>query len=264
MAALLDAFRFLSAVPLSAGRKAGGELGRSAAFFPLVGAALGGLLIFVDWICREAFPNAPQLIAAALILGVYALFTGALHHDGLMDTADAFWGRHSPEDRLRIMKDSRVGAMGVGAMILVLLAELACLIAIPNQLKGSSGEFRWAALLAFPIIGRWIMAYICFRFPYARETGTGAAFSDVSRMRFALATLLTMIALAAAFVFVVRDPILIAVLLLVPLAFGELAGALFTRSVGGITGDIIGAVGMLSELLVLLILASRLPEFVLS
>jgi adenosylcobinamide-GDP ribazoletransferase len=264
MAATLDAFRFLSAVPLPEGRQAGREIGRSVAFFPLVGAALGGLLILVDWICREAFPDTPHLIAAALILGVYALFTGGLHHDGLMDAADAFWGRHSREDRLRIMKDSRVGAMGVSAIVFVILAEFVCLVSIPESLNGSNGQFRWAALLAFPILGRWIMAYLCFRFPYARDNGTGAAFVGASNTRFAVATLLAVAGAAAAFVFMVRDPVLLAVLLAVPLAFAELCGALLTRSVGGVTGDLIGAVGMLSELLVLLLLASRLPQFLVS
>ncbi len=261
----LDAFRFLSAVPLPAGREGKpDELARSVAYFPLVGAAVGGLLILTDWVCREVFPRAPHLIAAALMLGVYALFTGGLHYDGLMDTADAFWGHHGRDERLRIMKDSRVGAMGVCALVLVLLAELACLYAIPSHLNASLGKFRWAVLLSFPVLGRWIMSYMCFRFPYAREAGTGAAFTAIPPLRFAFSTLLAAAALAGAFVFMVRDPILLAVLLVAPLAFAELAGALFTRSIGGVTGDVIGAVGMLSELLVLLMLASRIPELLLN
>ncbi|OFW58989.1 MAG: hypothetical protein A2W01_10005 [Candidatus Solincola sediminis] len=261
---MLDAFRFLSAVPLPA--KRGGEasgLVRSVAYFPLVGAALGGLLILTDWICGEVFPQAPYLISAVLILGVYALFTGALHHDGLMDTADAFWGRHSKDERLRIMKDSRVGAMGVTALMLAILAEFACLYAIPGSLSASSGRFRWAVLLSFPVLGRWVMSYLCFRFPYARDNGTGAVFTGARPFRFAVSTLLTAAALTGAFVFMMRDPLLLAVLLISSLAFAELAGALFTRSIGGVTGDIIGGVGMLSELLILLLLASRIPELLL-
>jgi adenosylcobinamide-GDP ribazoletransferase len=261
LSAPLDAFRFLSAVPLPERREEGGRgLRDSIAFFPLVGAVLGGLLVLTDWVCGHAFPENPRLVSAALVLAVYALFTGALHHDGLMDAADAFWGRHPGEDRLRIMKDSRVGAMGVTALALVLLAELACLYSVPVHAAGSPGTFRWAVLLSFPIIGRWVMSYLCFRFPYARRSGTAAAFALPGPGAFALSTLVAVAGLFGAFVFMFREPLLIVVLLVVPLAFGEMMGALSTRSLGGVTGDVIGAVGFLSELLVLLILASRLPE----
>ena len=262
----MEAFRFLSAVPLPAGRETGQEeLAASVAYFPLVGAVLGGLLVLTDWACGRAFPRVSHLIAAALILVVYALFTGGLHHDGLMDTADAFWGHHARDDRLRIMKDSSVGAMGATALVLMLLTELACIYALPTFLSGSSGRFRLAALLAFPVLGRWSMSYLCFRFPYARSEGTGDAFVARSRpLRFALSTLIAVAVLAAAFVFIIRIPMLLAVLILGSLAFAELAGALFTRSIGGVTGDVIGATGMLTELIALILLASRVPELLLS
>ena len=262
MRSLPDAFRFRTAVPLPA-RRAGGDAGLAAAvsFFPLVGGVLGGLFILVDWACSRAFPRVSHFLSAALILAVYALFTGGLHHDGLMDTADAFWGHRSREQRLHIMKDSRAGALGVTAVALFLLVELAAIYALPSYLAGSSGRFRWAALLAFPVLGRWVMSYLCVRFPYARESGTGAAMIEGSRARhFALATLFAGAILAVDFVFLVRVPMLIAVLPAAVLAFAELAGGFFSRSLGGITGDTIGATGMLAELLALLILASRVPE----
>jgi adenosylcobinamide-GDP ribazoletransferase len=262
MSAPLDAFRFLSAVPLPPGRD-GGEKGLAAsvAWFPLVGGVLGALLVCTDWACARAFPRVSHFISAALVLAVYALFTGGLHHDGLMDAADAFWGRRSREDRLRIMKDSRAGALGVTALAIFSLVELAAVYALPVRLAGASGRFRWAALMAFPVLGRWAMAYLCVRFPYARTEGTGAAMITGSRPRhLALATGFTLAVLAVAFVFLVRVPILIAVLPVAALAFAELAGACFTRSLGGVTGDVVGAAGMLCEALVLLILASRIPE----
>jgi adenosylcobinamide-GDP ribazoletransferase len=262
VSALVDAFRFLSAVPLPP-RRDGGEAGLAAsvAWFPLVGAVLGVLLIAVDWTCARAFPRVSHFISAALILAFYALFTGGLHHDGLMDTADAFWGRKSREDRLRIMKDSRAGALGVTALALFLMVELAAIYILPAHLAGSYGRFRWAALLAFPVMGRWTMSYLCVRFPYARSEGTGAAMITGSRPRhLAVATLLTLVILAADFVLLARVPMLIAVLLIAALAFAELVGGFIARSLGGITGDVIGAVGMLCEVLMLLILASRIPE----
>lgn len=262
MRSVLDAFRFLSVVPLPA-RRGGDEAGLAAsvAFFPLVGVVLGGLLVITDWACGRAFPRVSHFLSAALVLAVYALFTGGLHHDGLMDTADAFWSRHSREQRLRILKDSHAGALGVTTIALFLLTEMAAVYALPAQLPGAPGRFRWAALLAFPVLGRWVMAYMCVRFPYARREGTGAAMVGESRARhFVLATLLAAVFLAGAFFFLARVPLLIAVLPLAALAFAEMAGGYFSRSLGGVTGDIIGATGMLAEALALLVLASRIPE----
>ncbi len=262
MRAVLAAFRFLTALPLGAGR-GGDEAGLAAgtAFFPLVGAALGGLLVLTDWACGKAFGSAARLLSAALALAVYALFTGGFHHDALMDTADAFWGRHPREQRLRIMKDSRAGALGVTALALFLLVELAALHALPWQPAGPQGGFRWAALLAFPLLGRWVMAYLCVRFPYAREEGTGGAMVRGSRPRhLAIATAITAGALAACFLCLARAPLLIAVLPAAALALAEAAGGYFSRSLGGVTGDVIGATGMMTEALLLLIMASRIPE----
>jgi len=258
----LDAFRFLTAVPLPARRVDDkGGLEAAVAWFPLVGAVLGGLLVLTDWACGRAFPRVSHFLSAAMILAVYALFTGGLHHDGLMDTADAFWGHRTREQRLTIMKDSRAGALGVTAMALFLLVELAAIYALPTQLAGSSGRFRLAVLLAFPVLGRWVMSYLCVRFPYAREAGTGAAMVGRSRARhFFVASLFAAAVLTACFIFLVRVPLLLAVLPAAALAFAEMAGGFFSRSLGGVTGDVIGATGMLCEALVLLILASRIPE----
>lgn len=255
------AFRFLTAVPLPWGRGGNGEeLAPAVAWFPLVGAALGGALVAVDWACGRAFPRVSHFLSAALVLAVYALLTGGLHHDGLMDTADAFWGRRSREERLRIMKDSRAGALGVTALVLVLLAELAAVYALPARLEGAAGRFRWAVLLSFPAAGRWAMSYLCVRFPYAREEGTGAAMVGTSRgAHLAWASTLALATLAASFALLVRIPMMIPMLALFSLAFAELLGGYFHRLLGGITGDVIGAAGFLCEAGMLLLCASRVP-----
>ena len=260
MGAFLDAFRFLTALPLPPRGRNGGDLAASVAFFPVVGAALGGAFVLADWACGEAFPRVSHLVSAALVLAAYALLTGGLHHDGLMDVADAFWGRRSREERLRIMKDARAGALGVTAVALLLLMELAALYALPARVEASPGRLRWAALLAFPVLGRWVMSYLCVRFPYARDEGTGAAMIGRARpSALAAASVLALAALAFAFVCVVRIPALIPVLCVLALAFAELAGSYLARSLGGLTGDCVGATGMLCEALALLLLASRVP-----
>lgn len=261
----LAAFRFLTAVPLpSAGKGSDDQLASSVAWFPLVGGALGGLLVAVDWVSGRAFPHLSPFLSSALVLPAYALFTGGLHHDGLLDTADAFWGRKSREERLRIMKDSRAGALGVTALALFLLVELAALYALPARLAGTSGRLRWAALFSFPVLGRWSMSYLCLRFPYARVEGTGAAMAGKARPRhFLVSTFLALAALAFSFARLVAIPMLIPVLILYTLALAELLGGYFSRSLGGVTGDVIGATGMLCEAFVLLLLVSRVPRLLL-
>ena len=256
------AFRFLSVLPLPGGSAEGDDnLAPAVAWFPLVGCALGGLLVLTDWACRKAFPGGSGLLAAALVLAVYVVFSGGLHHDGLVDVADAFLSSRPADERLRIMKDPHVGAMGITVLVLFLLVELSAIFSLEAGVPGCSGEFRMAALFAFPVLGRWVMSYMCVRFPYARRTGTAAPMVEGSRGRhLAIATVLTRAARAGAFILLARVALLSAVLFVFVLAFAEVSGRLFTRSLGGVTGDIIGATGMITECLVLLILASRLPE----
>ena len=262
MQSIVEAFRFLSAIPLPRGRGDERTLAGAVACFPLFGAALGGLFVLTDWLCGRAFPRVAHFVAAAVILAIYALFTGGLHHDGLMDTADALWGGpgRTRERRLEIMKDSRAGALGVTAIILVLLLELAAIYSLPARL-GQVQRYRWAALFIFPVLGRWVMSYLCVRFPYARPEGTGAAMVGGSRWLYLfIATLLAGGALAAAFTWLAWLPFLIPILAVSAWLAAELVGTWATRKLGGITGDVIGAAGMLSEAALLLLLASRLPE----
>lgn len=258
MTSLLESFRFLSIVPIP-GRTRDKGIAGAVAWFPLVGAALGGLLVLTDYACEKALPPSASLLTAALVLAVYALFTGGLHHDAVMDVADAFLARKPREERLRIMKDPHPGALGVVAVVMLTAVELGAIYGLPVTVQGSAGRFRMAALLIFPVLGRWAMSYMCVRFPYAREDGTGAAMVEGSRPRdLALATALTLVALAAVFVFLVRIPLLIVVLFGFSFLFVEVAGRLFSRSLGGVTGDVIGATAMALECVVLVLLASRM------
>ncbi len=262
MDSLAEAFRFLSAVPLPAGQGKERTLAGAVGWFPLVGAVLGGIFVLVDWLCGRAFPRVSHFISAAVILAVYALFTGGLHYDGLMDTADALWGSagRTRERRLEIMKDSRAGALGVVAIILVLLLELAAIYSLPVRL-GDTGRYRWAALFIFPVLGRWVMSYLCVRFPYARAEGTGAAMVGGSRwLHLLAATAIAGGALAVAFAWLAWLPLLIPILALGTWLTAELVGGWAMRGLGGVTGDVIGAAGMLAEAAILLLLASRLPD----
>ncbi len=128
----------------------------SAAYYPLVGAGLGGLLLGLAALMHPW----PPLLAAAVLAVAYTVVTGALHLDGLMDTADAMASRRPPSEALAIMKDSRVGALGALAGVLALLIKVA---AWATLLHGHL--FPW--LVAVPAVARTGMLWAVAREPAA-------------------------------------------------------------------------------------------------
>ena len=125
----------------------------------------------------------PPPAAAALLVCLTVLITGGLHLDGLADTVDGLGGGQTPEERRRIMKDSRVGAFGVLSLILVLLLKFAFFLA--------AGEQGWRAeFILFPVLSRWGMVFLAYLSDYARpEGGLGQAMTTgVSRRTAAGAT----------------------------------------------------------------------------
>lgn len=213
------------------------ELARSMFWFPWVGALLG----LVYWATFQVLvKTAPDVAGAALLLALTVLSTRGLHLDGLADTLDGLGGGHTPETRLAIMKDSRLGTFGAVGLILVLLLKFAFFLGIAEQGKP-------AVLILFPVLSRWGMVLLAVLSPYARpEGGLGQAMTQgVSSSTLTGATLSALVFSFA--VFGIRGMALMAgvgvlVMILVPYCRGKL---------GGITGDVLGAVNELGETLVL-------------
>jgi adenosylcobinamide-GDP ribazoletransferase len=137
------------------------QLGRSSAYFPLVGLGIGGILAGLNWVFNLILP-AP--VTNALLITALVLITGAMHLDGLSDTCDGMAGHKTVEERWQVMHDSRVGAFGVVGIILVLLVQYAALNGVP-------ADKMMAVLLFMPTVSRWAMVYAIYVFPYARPTG---------------------------------------------------------------------------------------------
>ena len=159
---------FLTVIPAPHVALSPTTTGRSLALFPLLGALIGGFLGIVGIWLDPFLPAGP---IAALLLAISALITGGLHLDGLMDTADGLGGGRSPEQRLAIMRDSRVGAFGALAGCLVLLGQFACL----SELTGHS---RFVALVVAGAMSRWAIVLALAFFPAARRSGLGATFQQ--------------------------------------------------------------------------------------
>lgn len=216
-------------------------LGASLLWFPLVGLLLGCLLAVLDLGVREVVPGPP---AAALVLLAWVSLTGGLHLDGLADSADGLLGGHTPEQRLAIMRDSRIGAFGAMAIGLALLLFWSLLQALPDTL-------RRPALVLSPLAGRAVMVDAVLLFPYARPAGLGRAYKDhAGRAGLHVAALLSV---GVALLLFGPGGIVLVVAGMVA-AFSAAVWA--SERLGGLTGDAYGAVAVVAELAVLLAVAT--------
>lgn len=244
-APLVVAWSFLTSLPAPAVPYSTRALGAAIAWFPLVGACLGALLGAAGLVLDRILP--PDLTAVAL-LALGALLTGGLHLDGLMDTADGVFGGTTRERRLEIMRDSRVGSFGVIAGILALLGQYAAL----THLLGLT---RLLALVVALGLSRWVMALAIVLFPSARPEGLGAAFRAAAGLpSLAIATVLAVVLAAAAASLGFR--LLGPVALILAALTAVLGGQFFRRRLGGLTGDVYGALAVLAETLVLIAAAA--------
>lgn len=144
------------------------DQGMAVAAYPLVGLALGGVLVLLAWLLGSA--GMPPLAIAVIVVGALAGITGALHLDGLADSADAWLGGHGDRERmLAIMKDPACGPAGVVAITLVLLAKVAAVAALIDAPGG------WVGLLLAPLLARSACALLFPLLPYVRAGGLGEA-----------------------------------------------------------------------------------------
>lgn len=236
--ALALSFLTILRVPLLPARLAGPtELAASFTFFPLVGVILGGFWVLL----AAAFkPLLPPAVVAVLLTLVMALLTRGLHLDGLADLTDGVGGGYTPEKRLAIMKDSRIGTFGATALILVLALKIAALHALVQ-----TGQ--WRALLMVPMLSRLGMVLGAYRSVYPRpEGGLGKTFCEQLHMGHLLA------AMAMAFIAVVLiAPLAGTVLLILLLGSVGLLRIMAQRWLGGVTGDVLGALNEIAEALLL-------------
>jgi adenosylcobinamide-GDP ribazoletransferase len=208
------------------------DVARSLAWLPLVGVGLGGAVALAARALQGRLDHGP---AAVLIVAAWALATGAIHLDGLADSADALGGGDR-ERRLELMRDPRLGSFGVLALVFVVVLKIALVAAVLAR-----GHHLW--LIAIPPVARAAASTLSAALPYARVQGAGAALVSgpqrAERLAVALATAIV-VALACARL---RGLLAVAAAALVALAIGRLA----RRCIGGVTGDVLGATIELAE-----------------
>jgi len=234
------ALQFLSSLPVRLpGMPAPRELGRSLLFYPLVGLLFGLLL----WLASLLLQGTPAPLHAAVLLTLWVLLSGALHLDGLADSADAWLGGFGDRERtLQIMKDPRSGPIAVVTLVLVLLLKFCALWVLVEQGIG-------APLLLAPMLGRAAMLGLFLCTPYVRPGGLGQALAEHLPRRAAGWVLLG----SALFCLVLGGWVVV-----LALAMFAWLRHLICRRLGGTTGDTAGALLELLELAVILGLAMGL------
>jgi adenosylcobinamide-GDP ribazoletransferase len=238
MRGLLAAIGFLTRLPVPATALADAAARtRSLAWYPAVGLLLGALLSGLAW----AVHGWPPLLAAALVLAAWVALTGALHLDGLADSADAWVGGMGDRARtLAIMKDPACGPMGVVALTLVLLLKFAALASAP----------AWPGLWLAPVLGRAVLVAAFLALPYAREGGLGEALVGAPRV---VCTAVLALVAVGCLCFGLHGIEALAVAMVLFTAWRHAC----LQRLGGMTGDTCGALAELTEVAVLVVSAAN-------
>ena len=248
------AFGTLSILPVRTGRVDRQTAGRAMELAPLVGLVLGLLAATVLFAGRLAFGSA--YIPPVLAIASLAWFTRGLHLDGLADLVDGLGSRKDPEGARAVMKDPGVGAFGVIWLVFVPLAQVLALLTCVSQGRGT------ASLLLAVTTGRIAITAACRSTPAATETGLGALVAGTVRRGITSAWLLLVPAFAGYALYdpdaVGNDSFRVIRTVLAPLiALWVVRGVRnrAVRRIGGLTGDVLGAICELATTVCLLVLA---------
>ncbi len=248
---LIACLRFYSRLDLPAARSGAAlDFIEALRALPLAGAIIGGFggaALF----CARAVGVAP-LPAAVVAIAALVFVTGALHEDGLADAADGFGGGATRDEKLEIMRDSRLGAYGAIAIALALTLRVSCTAALAE--RGLSLAF--CALICAGAVSRTAGLAPLLLLAPARRDGAGAAMPRPSRLA---------LRLAAIFAGAASLPPLLAGLSVAQVVVADCAAVLAAvyvarlaqRQIGGYTGDVLGAAQQAAEIAVLLILCAQ-------
>jgi adenosylcobinamide-GDP ribazoletransferase len=227
---------FLTRVPVAASIQNEAQIARAVPWFPVVGAAVG---LSIACIYAASLLVLPPLVAATVAIAAGLLITGAFHEDGLADVLDAFWGGWDREQRLRILKDPRLGTYGVLAIVVTLLLKVGVVSSLDT----------WTALVLLPAahaLSRASAIFAMTAYPAVAE-GLGASYIHALTARQARAGMIAGVALST---------IVIGWWVIPAALFGWLGarvvGAISMRKIAGVTGDVLGTIQQVSEILILL------------
>ncbi|HKL41140.1 MAG TPA: adenosylcobinamide-GDP ribazoletransferase [Clostridia bacterium] len=236
MKRLILLIQFLTRIPINIRLDVTREdLSKAIIYFPIVGYIIGGILSLIYFTLNHSID---QLILVFLIVMIQVIITGGLHIDGLSDTFDGIFSGRKKIEILEIMKDPNVGTFGVLSIFFVLIFKFLLLYKIGNQIL-------WVLLL-MPVFSRFCLILAAYNGNYAREKGLGNLFIEqVSKKQLAIGLIFTIIP----FYFIQSIYIGFIISMLFTLWFVRKV----SKQIDGITGDTLGAIVELNEVLFLLV-----------
>lgn len=211
------------------------DFGKALLYFPIVGLLIGFLLAGAAFFLGFA----TDLFKGACVLILSIIITGGIHLDGFADTCDGFYGAKTKEEILKIMRDSRIGAMGVIGIVSLLLLKFTLIISIPRG-------FLLKSLIMMAVFGRWSQLLSCYTSKYAREEGKAKYFIEyANRKDFIIGSFITFVL----FLLIAKQTgmWIFILALLSTLLFIQYV----KRKIGGMTGDTIGAINEVEEVAIL-------------
>lgn len=248
MKRFIAVLQLLTTIPSPIDTGIDNEIHKGIKYFPLVGFILGLIYYTLSHFLID-FIELP--ILSVIIVVSHIFLTGALHLDGLADSFDGLYSYRSKDRILEIMKDSRIGTNGAVSLIVVIILKVILVYYVLKNVNTS-------ALLIMPVIGRYAQVIVCFKSKPAREGGMGAVFiGKVRTVDFLTAGLITFIVILLSF-FIENRYSTMYYLSFIPFLFVFifLYKRHVYRKIDGLTGDILGAVCELTEVLFLMFAAA--------
>ncbi len=261
MIQLFLALQFLTILPVKVrGTLTEKDISGSVKFFPVAGAFQGLLAVCATLVSVNFFSSE---ITSGLVLLTFIVSNGGFHLDGLADTFDALAVKSSGDHaldrdrKLSIMKDSTTGAIGVIAIVMIILLKF---LFLNNLLNTSQPDSSYVFLFFMPVFSKWTMVAVMYHGNPARQDGLGKMFIDnINLGKVIFASLSLVLFYAAAYMLYLHKAygtasiILFFVLFAIFYIFSILSAKFFKKRFGGLTGDTLGAAGEISEILFLMV-----------
>ena len=240
MKSLLSALQFLTIIPVKIKHVQEKQIARALIYFPIIGLFLGLILLVFERMLYIL--NFGQFSINTILVVLLIILTGGIHLDGLSDTVDALSSRKNKEEMLKIMRDSHIGVMGVLSLISIILLKISFLSSLNTVLRPT-------ALLIMCILSRWSMVLAIFSFAYAREEGKAKVFFQGINLKiFLLSTLITMGCVM--FIWKLKGLAILGIILLST----YLIAKSLKNKIGGLSGDTLGAINELNEVIILCVM----------
>ncbi len=223
-------------------------LNKATRYFPFIGWIVGAVC-FAAFYATQFLASTEIAVAIALLAGLCT--TGAFHEDGLADTFDGFGGGWSREKILDIMKDSRVGTYGAVALVMSLLIKFLLLVEAMKQLNTQAWYLLLFCFILYHSLARASAASITFFVAYARDDESSKSKPIAKGFTYREVWGVIIFGLLPLFYFIFFQHYLFALLLLPLLYLVPRCGFYFKKWLGGYTGDCLGAVEQMAEIIIL-------------